>query len=266
MFLPPIVLAAVIGLAYMGSVWLIATVYLHWQWWHYTRQSEGISKSIKFKGKSVEKGNENFNRLMFYLVPLTCFLMMSSRQPSTFLFMPVYTLPVPVNLANSLAFVTFALWSAWFVMQIKALVDKTLSLTHFTYLISHYSVYLVAYVLITNVTYGWLAINIWHNFQYIVFVWHFNANTFRGGVDKKQPFISWISQPQRFFIYFGVCILLTEFVYSAVDMGLVLVSSYTILPVAVIAYMTINFHHYVVDSYIWKIRKPVIRKSIGIDA
>lgn len=265
-YLPPIVLLSVVGLALIGSEWLIATVYLHWQWWHYTRQSEGIAKSIRFKSQSVESGNELFNRAMFYLVPATCFLMMSSRQPESFLFMPVYSLPVPVSLANSLAFVTFGLWVAWFVMQIKALLNKTLSLTHFTYLLSHYAIYLVAYVTITNVTYGWLAINIWHNFQYVVFVWHYNANTFKNGVDKKQPFISWISQPKLFLLYFGLCLLLTRGIYSLVDLGISSISPYTLLPLTIIAYMTLNFHHYIVDSYIWKIRKPTIRKAIGIDA
>lgn len=265
-YLPPIVLVTVIGLALIGSVWLISTVYLHWQWWHYLRQSEGVAKSIRFKGKSVESGNERFNRMMFYLVPVICFLMMSSRQPEMYLFMPVYTLPIPVNVANSLAIVTFVLWCAWFVMQIKALLSRSLSPTHFVYLLSHYTIYLVAYVSISNVTYGWLAINIWHNFQYIIFVWHFNANTFKQGVDKKQPFISWISQPRRFLFYFGACLILTNFLYSALDVGIGLIMPYTLLPVSMIAYMTLNFHHYIVDSCIWKIRKPAIRKAIGIEA
>lgn len=264
-YLPPIILLAVIGLAWINSEWLIATVYLHWQWWHYLRQSEGVAKSIRFKSKSQESGREQFNRFMFYLVPAASFILMSSRQPDTYLFMPVYTVPVPVNFANALAFMTLALWCVWFVMQVRALFNRTLSLTHFIYLISHYAIYLVAYVLITNVTYGWLAINIWHNLQYIIFVWHFNANTFKQGFDRSQPFISWISQPRRFVLYFGACLLLTKFVYALVDMGVSYAKPYTLLPLTVIAYMAINFHHYVVDSYIWKIRKPAIRKAIGIE-
>lgn len=55
-----------------------------------------------------------------------------------------------------------------------------------------------------------------------MFVWHFNANTFRHGVDKKPPIISWVSQPQRFSNYFGDCTILTQCFYSTVDMGLIL--------------------------------------------
>ena len=266
LYLPPIVLLAVFGLAWLNSEWFIATVYLHWQWWHYLRQSEGIAKSIRFKSKSQEAGNEQFNRFIFYLVPAASFILMSSRQPDTYLFMQVYTIPVPVNLANTLALATLVIWCGWLVMQVKALFTGALSLTHFIYLISHYAIYLVAYVLITNVTYGWLAINIWHNLQYIIFVWHFNANTFKEGFDRSRPFISWISQPKRFVLYIGVCLLLTKIVYYIVDMGVLMAKPYTVLPLTVIAYMTLNFHHYVVDSYIWKIRKPAIRQSIGIES
>jgi hypothetical protein len=36
------------------------------------------------------------------------------------------------------------------------------------------------------------------------------------------------------------------------------------LPLAIIAYQTINFHHYVVDSFIWKVRAPSLRKELDI--
>ena len=38
------------------------------------------------------------------------------------------------------------------------------------------------------------------------------------------------------------------------------------LPLMLIAYQTINFHHYVVDSVIWKVRKPALRRTLGISA
>src|SRR5688572_3853692 len=43
--LPILVIVAVLAAVAVAGLWLIATVYLYWQWWHYTRQSEGIQKA-----------------------------------------------------------------------------------------------------------------------------------------------------------------------------------------------------------------------------
>ena len=101
--LPVIVVTLVVLCVFINSVWLISTIYLHWQWWHYTRQSEGVSKSISYKTKSKEKGGELFNRIVFYAVPIAAFSLMSARQPEMFLFMSVKTLPIPMFLANLMA-------------------------------------------------------------------------------------------------------------------------------------------------------------------
>ena len=34
---------------------------------------------------------------------------------------------------------------------------------------------------------------------------------------------------------------------------------------ALVIYSAINFHHYIVDSYIWKMRKPSIQKTMDIE-
>lgn len=264
--LPFIVLGFVVACAYLGSVWLISTIYLHWQWWHYTRQSEGIGKAIRYKTSSSDVFGEKLGRALFYAVPVTSFLYMSSQGHSTFLFMPVYTLPVPELMAvGMLIIVAFALL-IWLFLQFKALKKKKVSVQHFSYLVSHHLVYLVAYVFIKDITIGWLAINIWHNAQYILFVWHYNNTKFKQGVEKKYFLISWLSQGRavRIFAYFGFCLLMTYLFYSAVDLGITYLQTISSLPLIVIAYQAINFHHYVVDSLIWKLRNPALRRNIGL--
>ena len=39
----------------------------------------------------------------------------------------------------------------------------------------------------------------------------------------------------------------------------------TTLPLAPIVYQTINFHHYIVDGVIWKVRKPQVRQNMGLE-
>jgi hypothetical protein len=116
----------------------------------------------------------------------------------------------------------------------------------------------VAYIGIENINYGWLVINVWHNAQYIVFVWLFNNNLFKGQSDPKARFLSYISQNGKGLMYFGVCCSLAVVFYQAMEWTLG-----ALLPLVVI-YQTINFHHYIVDSVIWKIRRKPIKKVLGI--
>jgi len=36
------------------------------------------------------------------------------------------------------------------------------------------------------------------------------------------------------------------------------------LPLALIVYQTINFHHYIVDSMIWKLRRKPLQETLGV--
>jgi hypothetical protein len=38
----------------------------------------------------------------------------------------------------------------------------------------------------------------------------------------------------------------------------------TTLPLFAVVYQAINFHHYVVDAIIWKVRKKTLRQHFGI--
>lgn len=262
--LPVIVIAFVFMCIHINSAWLIPTIYLHWQWWHYTRQSEGVSKAIRYKTQSVEGGNETFNRVVFYAVPIAAFSFMAARNPGTFLFMEVKTLPIPMPLALSLIGIAILLQLIWLFNQISALRSGSLKPKHFGYLLSHQTIYWVAYTLFSDINIGWLAINIWHNAQYISFVWHFNTQKFSKGFDKHHPIISWLSQKGlvRFFCYFSICILATYFFYSGVNWSISQLSPYTSLPLTVLAYQSINFHHYIVDTCIWKLRNKSVRENL----
>lgn len=264
LYLPIGIIAAVAVTIHFFGVWVITTLYLHWQWFHYTRQSEGIAKSLCMKTKSDHGSKAQLNRLVFYLVPISSFLIMSSRGHETFLYAPVWVMPIPAELALLLGYFTLMLFVYWLFVQLKALYKSEIQFTYFAYLVSHHLIYLVAYVLITDITFGWLAINIWHNAQYILFVWHFNSSRHKAGFDKTKPIISYISQPHRWLIYFLSCVLATFIFYQSVGQIVSWLSPYSVLPLAVIAYQTINFHHYVVDSVIWKLRKKSIQANLGI--
>ena len=97
--------------------------------------------------------------------------------------------------------------------------ERDRRLGHTLYVLSHVVITVVSYVAISEVTRGWLLINIWHNAQYLLFVWAHNAREFRVGVDPARPLLSRLS------------------------------------PVVLIGHMAVNFHHYLVDAVIWRSRR-----------
>jgi hypothetical protein len=96
-------------------------------------------------------------------------------------------------------------------------------------------------------------------------VWMFNRNRFKGGVVPEHRWLSNLSQPRNVARYFGVTFGLTIMAYVGLSSVLVAVPG-SALVLSLILYQTINFHHYIVDSVIWKVRKPQIRQTLGLES
>jgi hypothetical protein len=179
----------------------------------------------------------------------------------------VWTVPVPAWAASVVGCIALGLLAYWVLDRARAWREGRLAVAHTVYLASHFTIFLVGYIVIPNIDHGWLAINIWHNSQYLLFVWLFNRNRFKGGVDPQARFLSWIVQPGRAWAYFGWCMLVTVLLYTAFNLtiSVTAAATATALPLVLIIYQTVNFHHYIVDSMIWKLRKAPLRKTLGIE-
>jgi len=262
-WLPLIVLAAVVVACVALGSWILTTVYLYWQWWHYTRQSYGISRIYQRK---AGLDNDLLHKLVIYALPVWGILYRSWQAPGQFLFNDVRVVPVPLWLVTAAGLLTsFVL--AWWVMQIvRNWFAGTLAVAHTLYLCSHLLIFGVGYLAITNLNHGWLVLTIWHNCQYLLTVWMFNNNRFKNAVDPKHRFLSSISQRSRVFTYVGVCLLLSTVLYGTLkySLGWLAIATATSLPLFAIAFQAINFHHYVVDAVIWKVRRKPIQQSLGI--
>lgn len=246
--LPPIVAAGCMAAVLAASdLWILVSVYFYWQWFHYTRQSWGIAQAYRRKAGDAPPPSL-FDSLVFYAIPVAGVLVRSAQSPDTFLMLPVRMIPVPQPLAEALALVALALvavWWAWALLQVRG---GRLSAPYLIYLVSHHAIFAAAYLLIRDLTVGWLVINIWHNGQYVLFVWLFNNRRFAAGPSRHARLLSWLSQNGRVFWYLGFCLVLSTAVYGLLGNLLPLVM---VMPVFIL-YQVINFHHYVVDAVIWR--------------
>ena len=263
-YLPPLVLAVVAGAAIGIGAWVVASTYLYWQWWHYTRQSYGIHQIYRQKDGPRTFGSPRLALGLIYIVPLWGIAHRSHQGATEFLSLELKTLPVPGEVVAALGVVSAALIGAWLVQQALAWRAGRLAGWHSAYLASHVAIFVVGYMLIGDIDHGWLAINVWHNAQYILIVWMVNQNRFGDGVDPQARFLSTLSQPSHVVRYFVVSLAITTAVYGLLT-SVLAVAPETGLPLAIIAYQTINFHHYVVDSFIWKVRAPRLRRELDID-
>ena len=261
--LPIIVLAGVLVLCWLFGAWILTTLYLYWQWWHYTRQSYGISRLYQRK---AQLDNDLLSKLVIYAVPTWGILHRSYQQPDTFLFAEVRVLPIPLWLVVTAGLVTVGAVSWWVVQTVHACINGNVPFAHTVYVSVHLIIFGAGYLAIDNINHGWLVLNVWHNCQYILTVWMFNQNRFQAGIDKNHRFLSYLSQRHNLPLYLGVCLLISTVIYSTLQYSLYWITlvTATSLPLVAIVFQAINFHHYLVDAVIWKIRRKPVRQPLGI--
>ncbi|NRB40117.1 MAG: hypothetical protein HRU20_16905 [Pseudomonadales bacterium] len=262
--LPVIVFGATFILAWSVGIWVIATVYLYWQWFHYTRQSWGISRVYQAKSGGLVNDSKISSMLCFYLLPVWGILHRSWQAPSEFLFVELRVVAVPEMLVNIVGVCAILSLVYWAVQRFIAWQAGRLPVAHTCYMLSHFTIFSAGYLLIEDITQGWLIINIWHNAQYILFVWIFNGNRYKKGIDANATFLSTISQPKNFLRYMLCCVSISSMVY----LGIIVLTNNQLfvgVPLAILIYQTINFHHYIVDSLIWKVRKKPMQETLDLD-
>jgi hypothetical protein len=262
LLLPSVAVATIIA-AWGIGLWTVVSLYFYWQWFHYTRQSWGISRAYRAKDPHASYEEGWLDQTIFYALPVLGILHRSYQDPGVFIGMELRVIPVASIVLDAAAIATVALLAFWIIRQVQAYRLGRMARIHTLYMATHFAVFAVAYLLIADVTYGWLVINIWHNAQYVLFVWLYNTRRFSGGVDQEAWFLSYISQPGRLWLYLGSCIVIAGIVYLVLlgTLGALLFAS---LSATIVLAQIVNFHHYIVDATIWKIRRRPLGRVLGL--
>ena len=249
-YLVPVIAAVTVLLAWTVGIWVIVTIYFYWQWWHYTRQSWGISRAYRRTDPNSLYEDGWLDQAIFFAMPVYGILLRSSQDHEHFIGMELWTFPVPESVASTAGYVMGALLLVWAGRRLVALWRGRLATVHTLYMLTHFAIFGLGYVWISDITLGWLMINIWHNYQYILFVWMFNNKRFARGRDPNARFLSYISQSGRLWLYLLVCLAITGAFYWGVlrTIDWLLFAGFS---ATIVLYQIVNFHHYVVDALIW---------------
>lgn len=270
-YLPPIVLAIVLGIGFGIGVWSVVTIYLFWQWYHYTRQSYGITAYYRRKAAHPVPENPLLSQAAIWSIPIWGMLHRCSQGWDHFLGLEVWLPPVPDEIVMVAAAVSCLLMGYWAVTRLWAWVKGVLPMGQTLFTLSHFVAFYVGYIYIENINYGWLMINIWHNSQYILFVWLYNSNKYQKNPLQNFNLVSWASQKGygRLIAYFGGSLLITTMIYGGLQTGYDIVFNghpEIIAMLYVVSFQTINFHHYIVDSIIWKSRSKKNQDVMNLKA
>lgn len=260
----PAVIVGTIGIAWFVGVWIIVSIYFYWQWFHYVRQSWGISRAYRGRQPDADYDHSRLDQAVFWSLPTLGILHRSHQDPGTFIGLDLRMIPVPGWLVTAATVATISLLAYWLIRRLAAAREGRLNTSHTLYMLTHFFVFAVAYIAIPEISVGWLFINIWHNAQYILFVWMFNNKRFKTGVDPQARFLSYISQNGRIGLYLLACITITGVIYWLI-LGTLQTFFVNAVGATIVLYQIVNFHHYMVDSMIWKVRSGDVKKTLSVN-
>lgn len=235
----------------------IATAYFFFQWFHTTRQSWGIAQHYRRAAGGLPTEPRWFSELTMWSVPVWGLLNRCQQGHNRFLSMDLWLPPVPRVAVDLAGAASVALVAVYFFLKLRALRRGEGSLAHALYVATHLVVFGLAYLVIEQLLAGWLLVNVWHNVQYLAYVWMHNRARFSDGVRADAPILSWLSQggARRTAGYFGALIALSLPLFTAVyaltdrvDLWL----DGRVISISLVLALAVNFHHYLVDGVIWK--------------
>lgn len=259
LYVPPLVLAAIALTGQTQGVEGLYTAYFFAQFYHTVRQSWGLAQQYRHRAGGLPDDPVWLSELTLWSIPAWGFLHRCTQAPVEFLSIAIWLPPVPGWLAHLTGLLAVALWLYWLATRIHLYRRGKLPLAHTLYLISHAGVYLFGYVLIGDLDAGWLLVNVWHNVQYLAFVWLANRRRFAPGVVPAARALSWLAQPGlgRGLLFYLTCFLLAIPInYGVKYLGGGIDSLHQTGPASyvVILSLSLTFHHYIVDAVVWKRR------------
>lgn len=252
-FLPAIVLAGVVATALAYEVTGLFTLYFVAQTYHVARQSFGVARAYR-RTESGPFRPDRVAEALVYLFPAWGLLARCADAPQAFLGYPIQLPAISAQVADAIGIATLVCGVWWLQRQCRAALTGKINWRHDAFVASHLGVSFVAYIWIADITLGWLVVNIWHNLQYLLFVWMQNIRRdiqAQGAMTSQVDVAGLWKNAAR---YGGVCLVLGAALYQAADWaGTQLL--WLGLPMVLITHFTLNFHHYLVDGVIWKRRR-----------
>jgi hypothetical protein len=253
-WIPPVLLAATLGLGVAGGLPAIFSVYFYWQWFHYTRQSYGIAQAYRRKSEATDP--ELVNKLAIYGIAVWGILRRVGQVDFDFLGLPIWHVALPDGALAAAAVAAVVPAVAWTGFRVRDLAAGRRVGAHTAFMASHFVIFGTGYLLLEDVTLGWIVLNVWHNAQYLLFAWNFNSGRALAARAAGTPVGLVGAGSLRLWLYFAGCLAgataLYGVLYALLPSSVLVVG----LPAAIVVGQAINFHHYTADALVWRRPRP----------
>jgi hypothetical protein len=217
---------------------------------HYTRQSYGIARAYQ---RTTTNGArpDRLTTVVLFAFPAWGLLHRAHQHPAVFYGAPLYSPPVPKAAVTACGAIALCALAAWIVHRMRA--SGASSIGHDLFVLSHVALTTISYVVVKDVTSGWLFVNVWHNAQYLLFVWSANERRFSVRTEPDRPLFT------RLPLYVAICLGGSTLFYLALGALTSRGAVTSILPWFLVCHQAVNFHHYLVDAVIWRSKPLSIR-------
>lgn len=257
----PVSAACVAGAVYFVGDTFVSTLFFFWQAFHYARQGYGIARLLEARDGTHAMANSWCLVPLLYAVPAAGVLNRCAEGWTRYLGAPLWLPSAPQWMAWAGFAASAALFAAWVIETARRRLAGEAGTAAQAFALTHVSMFTFGYILAPHITRGWLGLSVWHSTQYLVLAWAMNLERFASGPDPGRPWISRISQPGRAWAY--ACTLLAgSILIVSARFGARVAAEAFGLPFLVLLVRSINFHHYVVDGVIWRLRSGTISKEL----
>ena len=215
-----------------------------------------------------EGEREHLTDLVVYAFPIWGVLHRIDQRPTAFYGAPILVPTIPAEVVPVAGAIATTALVAWSLRQARALRGGAPVLGLTLHVASHVVITAVSHLVIEDITRGWLFINIWHNAQYLPFVWAANARRHQGAFergegdrgegDRGRRLVAWLSQPRNVGWYAATCLVLGGGFYLLLGRASAALPQ-DVLPMVLVVHLAVNFHHYLVDTVIWRAPRVVSR-------
>ncbi|MBL8681318.1 MAG: hypothetical protein JNK05_19220 [Myxococcales bacterium] len=255
--LAPLSIATCAGVVRVFGVETLMAGYFYWQTLHYARQGRGMYRALRHA--TGQNPRDPLVDVVLYAAALWGVAHRMAQRPTHFLGVAIRLPTAPPALEWVLCAVALVAFGAWVWRISREATDTTRPFDPWTrlYVIGQVILFVVGYVVIDVPSIGWIAVNVWHNAQYLLFVYAWNERRFANADAATLGALGRVAgaaNSARFYIAFAligaamysVAWLASEAMRPSLDRAIVYL----------VVLQAINLHHYVADMVLWTARRP----------
>jgi hypothetical protein len=251
--LPLASLAACAAVVAAFGLAALNTGYFFWQTFHYVRQGRGMYRALRHTHR--QSPQDPLADAAMYGVALWALAHRVVQHPETFLGVTLALPRVPAWVEWPCAALGTSAFLAYLARELRAVSREGARYepTPLHYLVTQVVIFVVSYALIPSPSIGWLAANLWHNAQYLLFIHAWNKRRFYGSTRAERGALDGLVAPGRGGHFYAVFALLGAAVYLAAQVAGALSARWWGLGATyLVIVQAINMQHYIADMVLWR--------------